>query len=85
LQAITRYPSNLISCSQPGPDGGLSASEGWQGKMKPGGLERDRSGREMRQSIRNQKTGGRRAGPAQAFMRNARALRIAQVPVIFGA
>src|SRR3954463_11086437 len=55
LRAITRYPSNLISCSQPGPDGGLSASAGWQGRMKPGGLERDRIGRETRQSIRNER------------------------------
>jgi hypothetical protein len=39
----------LISCSQSGPDGGLSASAGWQGRMKPGGLERDRIGRETRQ------------------------------------
>jgi hypothetical protein len=38
LQAITRYPSNLISCSQPGPDGGLSASEGWQGQDEAGRL-----------------------------------------------
>ena len=51
LRAITRYPSNLISCSQPGPDGGLSASAGWHGRMKPSGLERDRIGRETRQSI----------------------------------
>src|SRR4051812_48025583 len=48
---MTLYPSNLISCSQPGPAGGLSASAGWQGWMKPGGLERDRIGRETRQSI----------------------------------
>src|SRR6187200_3083728 len=45
LRAITRLPSNLIS-SQPGPDGGLSASAGLHGRMKPSGLERDRSGRE---------------------------------------
>jgi hypothetical protein len=34
--------------------------------MKPGGLERDRIGRETRQSIRNQEGRGRRAGPVQA-------------------
>src|SRR3954451_19005759 len=48
---MTRYPSNLISCSQPGPDGGLSASAGWHGRMKPAGLHRGRIGRETRQSM----------------------------------
>jgi hypothetical protein len=51
FRGMTRYPSNLISWSQPGPAGGLSASAGWQGRMKPGGLERVRIGRETRQSI----------------------------------
>src|SRR3954453_9497547 len=38
--------------------GGLSASAGWQGRMKPGGLERVRIGREeTRQSIRNEREG----------------------------
>jgi hypothetical protein len=59
FRATTLYPSNLISCSQPGPAGGLSASAGWQGWMKPGGLERDRIGRETRQSIcRRERKGG---------------------------
>jgi hypothetical protein len=38
--------------------------------MKPGGLERDRSGRETRQSIRNQRAGEEQAGQGQASMRN---------------
>jgi len=58
------------SCSQPGPDGGLSASAGWQGSMKPGGLERERIGRETRQSIRNQRTGGGRTGPGTGIYAN---------------
>src|SRR3954452_8481536 len=48
LRAMPRCPSNLISWSQPGPDGGLSARAGWHGRMKPGGLERVRMGRETR-------------------------------------
>jgi hypothetical protein len=45
-----------------GPDGGLSARAGWQGRMKPGGLERVRIGREeTRQSIRNER--GEAGGP----------------------
>ena len=35
LRAMTQYPSNLISCSQPGSAGGLSATAGWQGRIKP--------------------------------------------------
>jgi len=58
------------SCSQPGPDGGLSASAGWQGSMKPGGLERERIGRETRQSIRNQRTGEGRTGPGTGIYAN---------------
>jgi hypothetical protein len=45
-------PIQLDLCSEPGPDGGLSASAGWHGRMKPGGFERDRIGREeTRQTI----------------------------------
>jgi hypothetical protein len=57
LSAAPRYPSNLISCSSRGLNGGLPASAGWQGRMKPGRLERDRSGRETGQTIRNQRVG----------------------------
>jgi hypothetical protein len=38
LRAMTRWRSNLISCSQPGPDGGLSASPGCRRRIKPRGL-----------------------------------------------
>jgi hypothetical protein len=37
-----------------------------RGRMKPGGLERDRIGRETRQSIRNQRAGKDRASPGVA-------------------
>jgi hypothetical protein len=33
----------LVTCSHPGPHGGWSASASWQGRMKPGGLERERT------------------------------------------
>jgi len=47
-----------VGLHPPRASGRSIASAGWQGIMKPGGLERDRIGRETRQSIRNQ-TGGK--------------------------
>ena len=35
---MRRYPSCLISCSQPGPDGGTRAAVGRQGSIKPAGV-----------------------------------------------
>src|SRR3954451_23925998 len=46
----------------------------WQGWMKPGGLERDRIGRETRQSIRRRE----RKGGAGSFNRLGPRLRIPQ-------
>jgi hypothetical protein len=63
----TRYPSNLISCSQFGPDGGLSASAGWHGRMKPGGLERVSDWSRKRQSIHSKV--GKGQGRASALRR----------------
>jgi len=34
-RAMMRKPSCLISCSQPGPDGGRSAGDGKQGSIMP--------------------------------------------------
>lgn len=64
LAAAPRRP-NLISCNQPGPDGGLSANAGWQGRLNPSSLERDRSGRETLQSI-GAKGPGNLPSPAKA-------------------
>src|SRR6476646_6209657 len=64
LAAAPRRP-NLISCNQPGPDGGLSANAGWQGRLNSSSLERDRSGRETLQSI-GAKGPGNLPSPAKA-------------------